>query len=228
MPGVQRVSYDRFTTNVGGDAEDVFVDSELVYEPAEVVVPHVRLPSSSDDEETFIVRNTFLELCKLAESGALVDAARFVSAPAVFSGGKECILDSTTVMIRNIPTRTSMLTLREVCFPNQTHIPVDFLYLPIDFKTGKNLGYSFLNFKQPVDAAEFIYKFNGKKYLFGATSEKRLSIDYSNRQGFLNNVRVFVETKLIDTWPPEYRPQILVGDSLVPIDTSILAQILAT
>ena len=53
---------------------------------------------------------------------------------------------------------------------------VDFVYLPIDFKTNKNLGYCFINFTEATDAAELIKHLNGLKYLFSETSEKQLQI----------------------------------------------------
>jgi len=206
-----------------------------------------------------VVRNTFLELCKLAEKQVAHNPDRFVSAPAAYSFPGNSSMESvsssaeaksptvpenayhfppdtpssaaeeSTVMVRNIPTRISSAKLVETVLSYRTPITslIDFLYLPIDFKTNKNLGYCFINFKSNMLAREFTEKFNHKKYLFCETSEKMLQITLSNRQGYLKNLEVFTQTKLLDTWPPQYRPFAEYQGELVPIDSMLLMSILA-
>ena len=202
-------------------------------------------------DEMLVVHNTFLELCRMADLHT-VNPDRFISAPAAFgsssvpvqvptevknAGAVEAVLrqpladntvPQTAVMMRNIPTRISSKTLIEVVLSYKQPLTelVDFLYLPIDFKTNKNLGYCFINFRSEADAAEFIAKFNDKKYVFCETSEKRLQITFSNRQGFAKNVEVFTQTKMLDTWPDEFRPLALFNGALVPISSDLLAAIL--
>ncbi len=69
-------------------------------------------------------------------------------------------------------------------------------------------------------------KYNGKKYVFCDTSEKMLQITLSNRQGYYKNLEVFTQTKLLDTWPPNYRPLAEYEGDLVPIDSTLLQTIL--
>ena len=202
------------------------------------------IPDLQSEDEMLIVRNTFLELCKMAESG--IDPDRFMSAPAAFPFFGETAASAhrsveqvhtpppppppsderTTIMVRNIPTRISSKTLMDVCFGAEAKELVDFLYLPIDFKTNKNLGYCFINFKNGLQADKFMAKFDGRKYVFCDTSEKMLAISYSNRQGYLKNLEVFTQTKLLDTWPAPYRPLAEFRGELVPIDSLVLAEIL--
>lgn len=208
------------------------------------------------DDEMLVVRNTFLELCKLAEKQVVHNPDRFVSAPAAYSfPGSTPAQNSperlrvpplqenaynfppntpvsageSTVMVRNIPTRISSSRLIEKVLSYRTPATslVDFLYLPIDFKTNKNLGYCFINFKSNQLAREFAEQFHGKKYLFCETSEKMLQVSLSNRQGYIRNLEVFAHTKLLDTWPPEYRPLAEYQGHLVPIDSELLVTILA-
>ena len=220
------------------------------------------------EDEMLVVRNTFLELCKLAEKQGEHNPDRFMSAPAAYSFPSEnrspqsttetksptdlhrsprpepvaenaynfptpetpsSGAEESTVMVRNIPTRISAAKLVETVLSYRSPVTslIDFLYLPIDFKTNKNLGYCFINFKSNSLAREFTEKFNQKKYLFCDTSEKMLQITLSNRQGYLKNLEVFTQTKLLDTWPPQFRPFAEFQGELVPIDSGLLMTILA-
>jgi hypothetical protein len=40
----------------------------------------------------------------------------------------------------------------------------DFLYLPIDFKNRCNVGYAFINFRDPTLIPDFYAEFDGKKW----------------------------------------------------------------
>lgn len=137
------------------------------------------------------------------------------------------LVTQTTVMVRNIPTRISSKTFTEVVLASDPSVDdIDFIYLPIDFKTNKNLGYCFINFKDVSHASAFSDKYNDKKYVFCDTSEKKLQINWSNRQGFVKNLEVFTQTKMLDTWPAHYRPLAQWKDELVPIDSQLLSSIL--
>ena len=132
--------------------------------------------------------------------------------------------------MRNIPTRISARTLLDVlqgAFTTTSVVElVDFVYLPIDFKTNKNLGYAFINFANASNASDCIAKLNDKKYVFCETSEKQLQITYSNRQGYMKNLEVFTQTKMLDTWPDIFRPLARSNGTLVPVSSDLLAQIL--
>ncbi len=39
----------------------------------------------------------------------------------------------------------------------------DFLYLPIDFGSGYNVGYAFINFRTDADCQRFVEEFHGAK-----------------------------------------------------------------
>jgi len=69
----------------------------------------------------------------------------------------------TTVMLKNIPNKynqAQLMTMVEEEFKGT----IDFLYLPVDFRTRCNLGYSFINFIDAAATAKFYQHFHGKKW----------------------------------------------------------------
>ncbi|KAK6971401.1 RNA recognition motif 2-domain-containing protein [Favolaschia claudopus] len=73
----------------------------------------------------------------------------------------------TTVMIKNIPNRISdkelMAHIDNVC-PRK----IDFLYLRMDFRTGRNAGYAFVNFITVQDLMHFAKAKLGEKWFVSA------------------------------------------------------------
>ncbi|KAK7312306.1 hypothetical protein VNO77_36074 [Canavalia gladiata] len=90
--------------------------------------------------------------------------------------------DETTVMIRNIPSKYTrdMLVefLEDHCMvvnlrekeagkekgDEQNSLAFDFVYLPIDFKSGLNKGYAFVNFTKPKAAWKFLLTASNMKW----------------------------------------------------------------
>merc|ERR1712061_593946 len=90
----------------------------------------------------------------------------------------------------------------------------DFVYLPIDFKNGCNVGYSFINFRTSDACAEFVERFNGvdvRKCLPGLNSRKIAEVTPARVQGLEENVRRLrngpVMNKLV--LHPEWMPLLL-------------------
>jgi RNA recognition motif-containing protein len=76
----------------------------------------------------------------------------------------ECVelADSrTTVMLRSFPNNYNSAMLLELIDSKGFKGWYDFVYLPIDFMTGSNLGYGFLNFTSHENAVKFIESFDG-------------------------------------------------------------------
>ncbi|KAK7015980.1 RNA recognition motif 2-domain-containing protein, partial [Favolaschia claudopus] len=86
----------------------------------------------------------------------------------------------TTVMIKNIPNRISdkelMAHIDNVC-PRK----IDFLYLRMDFRTGRNAGYAFVNFITVQDLMHFAKAKLGEKWNM-VLSEKVLQMSYADYQ----------------------------------------------
>ena len=88
----------------------------------------------------------------------------------------------TSLMIKNIPNKYSQSLLKETIDLDHLN-KFDFLYLPIDFKNKCNVGYAFINMKDPEDVACLYMKFNGKKWVH-FNSSKVCEITYARLQGY--------------------------------------------
>ena len=132
----------------------------------------------------------------------------------------------TTYMIRNIPTRFTSMSFVRLLDDYGFGKTFDFFYLPMDFRSGKNMGYAFINFKSPNTGTRFVDKFNLKR-LPVSTSRKIVEVYPSRRQGLLENVSLFRTSDLLSSSVslPYYKPLVAVEDgSLVPLsDVNFLA-----
>jgi hypothetical protein len=71
----------------------------------------------------------------------------------------------TTVMLKNIPNKYNQAQLMALVEEEEGFKgTIDFLYLPVDFRTRCNLGYSFINFIDAAATAKFYRHFHGKKW----------------------------------------------------------------
>ena len=135
---------------------------------------------------------------------------------------------ATTVMVRNIPTRftsVSFLRVLDECGFAGTY---SFVYLPMDFRTGKNMGYSFVNFIQPSVAQMFASIFHGTR-LGLTTSTKVLHVSTSRRQGLKDNVALFRGSDLLSSFSlPFFKPFVLVWGELMPLCETLFDLIMAS
>ena len=107
-------------------------------------------------------------------------------------------LTTTTLMIRNIPTRFTSTSFLDILYDSGFSGTFDFFYLPMDFRTGKNMGYAFLNFTMPYFANLFAHMFHGTR-LGLTTSSKVLHISRSRRQGLIENIELFKNSDLLSS-----------------------------
>lgn len=132
------------------------------------------------------------------------------AAAAMDEGFDEIPADFTTVMLRNIPnkyTREMLIKQLSVDYAGE----FDFMYLPIDFKNKCNVGYGFINFRNPAVCARFVANFHGvdvRKCLPGLNSKKIVEVTPARVQGLSENVRRLrnspVMNQLVDH--PEWMP----------------------
>ena len=89
----------------------------------------------------------------------------------------------TTLMVKNIPNTISQIELLEQV--NLKHRGCfNFFYLPIDFKTKLNVGYAFINFKEPSKIVNFFLEFNCKKWSIGNVKRDKVCfLSYARIQG---------------------------------------------
>ncbi|KAG2702860.1 hypothetical protein I3760_06G110300 [Carya illinoinensis] len=102
----------------------------------------------------------------------------------------------TTLMIKNIPNKyTSKMLMAAI---DERHPgSYDFIYLPIDFKNKCNVGYAFINMKDPKLIIPFYQAFNGKKWE-KFNSEKVASLAYARIQGIAALIAHFQNSSLMN------------------------------
>lgn len=116
----------------------------------------------------------------------------------------------TTVMIRNIPRKCSQRMLMSDITCLGFGDKVDFVYLPTDISSAKNLGYAFVNFKSSESASEFRGRFHKKQLSSLRGSRAGLSVTFAVIQGLEANVENVIKNASVHRIRnPEYLPLIL-------------------
>lgn len=120
--------------------------------------------------------------------------------------------DATTVMLKNIPNRYTAEEVLAEMLAGGFDGTFDFFYLPIDFKTKRNRGYSFINFRDAADARRFVEAFHGEHWTRYAT-QKILEVSPALTQGFEANITQYVRKDAQRIQNPWFRPMIFAdGD----------------
>lgn len=115
----------------------------------------------------------------------------------------------TTWMLRNIPvtfTRESVLADLDT---RGFRFRYDFFYLPIDFQTGNNLGYAFINFVEPNAAEQFCSAYQGLA-LAAERSKKVCAVAPATTQGRDANVDYYRNSPVM-SMEERYHPLLLEG-----------------
>ncbi len=85
-----------------------------------------------------------------------------------------------SLYVRNIPNKYTQMDLIAEFEKHQSKF--DFLYLPIDFGSGANVGYAFINFVHPLFIIDFYNEFMGREWS-KFKSRKICDIKYARIQG---------------------------------------------
>ncbi|KAF1947015.1 hypothetical protein EJ02DRAFT_449994 [Clathrospora elynae] len=105
----------------------------------------------------------------------------------------------TTVMLRNIPNKLDWMALKtildDVCFGTY-----DFVYLRIDFKSGCNVGYAFINFSDVHGMISLIDRIERRSWP-GFHSTKSAEISYATIQGREALVQKFRNSSVMQETP---------------------------
>lgn len=83
-------------------------------------------------------------------------------------------------MVKNIPNKYNQQEL--LCEFKEYNMKYDFFYLPIDFNSGANVGYAFINFFHPLFIIDFFNDFMSRDWS-KFKSKKKCDIKYANIQG---------------------------------------------
>eukprot|EP00802_Teleaulax_amphioxeia_P005655 Tamp_05659.p1 GENE.Tamp_05659~~Tamp_05659.p1 ORF type:complete len:786 (+),score=139.56 Tamp_05659:308-2359(+) len=111
----------------------------------------------------------------------------------------------TTVMVKNIPNKYTQRNLLDLIDGNYAG-KYDFFYLPIDFKNKCNLGYAFINFRNPTSIGPFFREFDQMRWE-RFNSDKICLVTYARIQGKQALVSHFRSSRLM-LKHEKYRPLI--------------------
>jgi hypothetical protein len=139
---------------------------------------------------------------------------RFQAQPAVLPGAMRdprAIMETrTTVMLRDLPEAYSRTDLLNLLDAHGFFGRFDFIYLPVDFKHQRNLGYALVNCVSPVDALRFTTHFQGFSN-WGIMSDRVGSVGWcSPQQGLEAHVERYRNSPVMhQSVPEEWRPMLL-------------------
>jgi len=112
----------------------------------------------------------------------------------------------TTVMIKNVPNKYSKSSLLQL-IDHRLAGKYDFFYLPIDFRNKCNLGYAFVNMKDPLSIVQLVEEFSGKRWC-RFKSDKVCEVVYARLQGKHSLMEHFRSSRLMNKHQ-KYRPLVL-------------------
>lgn len=121
----------------------------------------------------------------------------------------------TTAILRNIPNAFSSSMLLDLLDTRGFRARYNYIYLPVGFLDGKNLGYSFVNFLSHEDALDFTEAFNG--FSAWGTGEKSGSVSWSQVQGVQAHVERYRNSPVMHpSIPNEFKPMVFQDGQCVP------------
>jgi hypothetical protein len=161
-----------------------------------------------------------LDYSTVGESGPADHATTISQTNESLSSFLACSAGMTTVMVRNVPKKCTQRMLLSDVISEGYGEAIDFVYLPTDISTSKNLGYAFVNFTHPYYAESFRKSFHKKHLSSMRGSRTGLSVSYAVIQGLEANVsNVLKNASVHRIRNPEYLPlvrDITRGGQLLP------------
>merc|ERR1719440_1752418 len=118
----------------------------------------------------------------------------------------------TTVMMRNVPNGYSRGMLLELLNNSGFSGRYDFVYLPMDFRNGVNLGYAFVNLINHEDAVMLTNKLQGFSQ-WVSDSTKVCEISWAHpHQGLQEHVERYRNSPVMHhSMPDDYKPMIFMN-----------------
>jgi len=152
----------------------------------------------------------------LGSTSSPVTRGRFASdsvtsSPAVLRPVSPASGPKTTVMLRNVPYAECQLGVLEMIRSKGFDGRFDFFYAPLDFHSGNNLWYAFVNLPKQEDVAEFFRIFDGLRVDKEGWSQKVLQVCWARVQGRDPNVDHYRNSP-VNEMPESFRPMIFTED----------------
>jgi len=118
------------------------------------------------------------------------------------------LINPTTAILRNIPNTFSSAMLIDLLHQHGFKAKYDYIYLPMGFLDGRNLGYSFVNFTSHEDALRFTDSFHGLT-TWGVEAEKSGDVSWSQVQGVQAHVERYRNSPVMHpSMPDEFKPMV--------------------
>lgn len=117
----------------------------------------------------------------------------------------------TTQMMQNVPNDYSRQMLLDLLDNLGFADKYDFVYLPLDFKTKRSLGYAFLNFVSEEAAIKFHKAFDGFSN-WGLPSRKVCQVSWSALQGIEAHIECYRNSPVMHPSVPEQCRPLLYKD----------------
>jgi len=131
----------------------------------------------------------------------------------------------TTVMLRNIPNRYTQGMLLSLLDEHNFKSCYDFVYLPMDFRNGVNLGYAFVNLASNEESLRVMSQFQGfSRWYFDSAKVCEVSWAHPH-QGLHDHVERYRNSPVMHpSMPEEYKPMIFKdGERIVfPLPTKAI------
>lgn len=120
-------------------------------------------------------------------------------------------------MLRNITNRYTQGLLLELLDARGFGATYDFVYLPMDFRNGVNLGYAFVNLLVHEDALRLMNDFQGFNG-WQVDSAKVCEVSWAQpHQGLVEHVERYRNSPVMhQSMPEEYKPMIFKEGQRVP------------
>jgi len=116
----------------------------------------------------------------------------------------------TTVMLRNVPYHEGQTGVYRLLEDQGFRGKFDFFYAPIDFNSGNNLGYAFINFRKPEEVEEFFTRMDGLRVKQEGW-QKELRVCWARVQGLCQNIEHYRNSP-VNEMPPPFRPMLFESD----------------
>jgi len=131
------------------------------------------------------------------------------SAPAAEHVSTVAPEDLSTVMLRNVPNGYTRGMLLELLNTTGFQSRYDFVYLPMDFRNGVNLGYAFVNLINNKDAVDLTEKFQGfREWISDSTKVCEVSWAHPH-QGLQEHVERYRNSPVMHpSMPEDYKPMV--------------------
>mmetsp|Transcript_149209 Transcript_149209/g.278213 ORF Transcript_149209/g.278213 Transcript_149209/m.278213 type:complete len:515 (+) Transcript_149209:87-1631(+) len=133
------------------------------------------------------------------------------------SGDAKVTAEPTTVMLRNLPNGYARSQLLELLDKHAFFGKYDFVYLPMDFRNGVNLGYAFVNLLAHEDALALTSALQGFCG-WHSDSSKVCEVSWAHpHQGLREHVERYRNSPVMHaSMPDEYKPMVFRSGTRVP------------